>query len=437
MKKTCILFSSALLLALWACAAAAQGAAGRVSFTTYRLASGLRVVLAPDARDAAVAVNLSFDAGTRAEGAGQAGAARVLQRVALAEVLGGGAGGEGRAAFEGVVNAERASYFTEVDAGRLDAVLSALARVMRAPDVSRARVDDELNVLADECGRLDERRFGRAEEALLRVIYGDSAHRHGALCRADGSSRLTPARLRSFHAARYAPHAAVLVVVGNFREAEARGLVAKYFGALPRAAARTRVPREAARAPLGRRETIPDSRPRPPVYLSAYLTVPSDHRDWYALNILADIVGQGEASRLHRALVARGLATSVPEGVAESRGPSLFRIGVALAPGAAVGEVEAVVDAELARLRGELVTPAELALARRQEREYSAGQLRTPAGRASFLARSTLYYDDPRRINTELGRLLAVTAADVRRVARKYLVEAKRAVVVTRPAAAR
>ncbi len=73
--------------------------------------------------------------------------------------------------------------------------------------------------------------------------------------------------------------------------------------------------------------------------------------------------------------------------------------------------------------------------ARLQEREYSAEQLGTLPGKASFLARSTLYYNDPNRVNTELSRILAVTAKDVQRVARKYLVKTNRAVVIAQPAA--
>jgi zinc protease len=81
------------------------------------------------------------------------------------------------------------------------------------------------------------------------------------------------------------------------------------------------------------------------------------------------------------------------------------------------------------------VTEAEVDKAGSQEREYSSEQLSTPPGKASLLARSTLYYDDLNRVNTELDWMLAVSAADVRRVARKYLVKINRAVVIEQPAA--
>jgi predicted Zn-dependent peptidase len=225
----------------------------------------------------------------------------------------------------------------------------------------------------------------------------------------------------------------VVAIAGNFEEADAKRIVAKHFGALRGRKAPSRAGLRDGPLSLGRRKVIDNARAGAATYMSAYPTVPSNHPDWYAMNILADIIGQGDASRLHTALVVKNLAASVPEGVAESRGRSLFRIGAALLPDVKVETVEAIIDAELARLRRDGVTQAELEKARSQERAYYTEQLGTPAGRASFLARSTLYYDDPNRINTELGFVLAVTAQDVRRVAQKYLVKTNRAVVISQP----
>jgi zinc protease len=429
MKRLSRFFLSAIFLTSWAGTATAR----QVKFTSYRLANGLRVVLAPDAAESGVAVNLSFDAGSWAESRAQAGAARVLQGIVLRNPPRPTGGGE-PASLEGVVNQERTSYFSEFDAGRFELMLEAFARLMRAPDLGRAQVDEQRAAILGECGRLGERRFGRAEEALLQLIYRDLAYRHGASCSGPELNQLSPGAVGSFFKTFYVPNNAVLVIVGNFRTEAARRLVAKHFGAVTRRAVVPVAGHRNLRFSLERRRTLSAPPAHPPTYLSAYLTVPSNHRDWYALNILADIIGQGDAARLHAALVARGLATSVPEGVAESRGQSLFRIGAALSPAASVEKVEAVIDAEIARLQSEGVTQAEVDRARLQEREYSAGQLRSPRGRASFLARSTLYYNDPDRVNTELGRLLAVTAEDVRRVARKYLVKTRRAVVIARPA---
>lgn len=444
MKKLNRSFLLLGFLSLYACAAAARGSSvsssgpegqlrnRRIEFTSYKLANGLRVVLAPDGRESGVAVNISFDAGSRKESPEQAGLADLLQNI-LSQNL-HRTSGEMLKPFEGVVNQERASYFSEFAAARLDSVLPSLARLMRVPDINRAHADARRLSLQSECGKLDESRFGRVQETLLELIYNDSAFKYGAVCSPRRPNQLSPERAKAFFTTYYVPNNAALVIVGNFDVKDAKKIVARHFGSIPRRAVPPKGGFDRQQFPLERRRVINGSRADAATYMSAYLTVPSNHPDWYALNILADIIGQGETSRLYTALVATKLAASVPEGVAESRGQSLFRIGAALSPGVSVEKAEAIIDAEIARIRSDGVTRAEMDKARSQERQYSNEQLGTALGRASFLARSTLYYNDPNRINTELGRMLAVTAEDVRRVARRYLVKTNRAVVVAQPA---
>ncbi|HEX8474075.1 MAG TPA: pitrilysin family protein [Pyrinomonadaceae bacterium] len=438
------IFLLLVFLALPACTTWAQSSPGsggspegqlknrRVSFESYKLANGLRVLLAPDEAESGVAVNISFDAGSRRENPEQAGLAGLLQNILLQTLP--QTRGEKTVPVEGVLNQERASYYSEAPAGQLDSALSTLARLLLAPDVNQTDIDAQLLAIRNGCGKLDESRFGRAQETLLELIYSDSAFKYGAACSRPGPNHLSPERVKAFFSTYYVPNNAVLVVVGNFKAGDAKKIVGGHFGAAPRRPAPPKAEFDRRRSSLERRKVINGSRAGAATYLSAYLTVPSNHPDWYALNILADIIGQGETSRLYTALVARKLAASVPEGVAESRGQSLFRVGAALSAGVGVEKVEAIIDAEISRIRSEGVTPAEMDRAGLQERQYSAEQLGTALGRASFLARATLYYDDPNRINTELDRILAVTANDVRRVARKYLVKTNRAVVIVQPA---
>ena len=404
----------------------------QIKFTRYKLANGLRVVLAPDDGESGVAINISFDAGSRKENHEQAGLARLLQNILLPDLR--QTDGELLKSLEGIVNQERASYFSGSSVTQLAPMLTSLARLMRAPAINQTRMDEQRLALQNECGKLDERRFGRVQEVLLELIYDNSAFRYGALCALPDLNQLAPERAKTFFTTYYVPNNAVLVIVGNFEKDEAKKIVDQHFGAIPRGTLPAKADFDNQRFSLERRRVVTHPRADASTYMSAYLTVPSNHNDWYALNILADIIGQGDTSRLYSALVAKKLASSVPEGVAESRGRSLFRIGAALLPDVSVEKAEAVIDAEIAGIQRDGVTQAEMDKARLQERQYSGEQLGTASGKASFLARSTLYYNDPNRINTELSRILAVTADDVRRVARKYLVRTNRAVVVARPA---
>ncbi len=442
-KKIHQIFLWPVFLALYACTAKVRSTSvstnmvkgqlknRRIKFTRYKLANGLRVLLAPDELESSVAINLSFDAGSRKENPEQAGVASLLQNILLQNFR--QISSEMLKPFEGALNEERASYFSEFTASRLDSMVSSLAVHMRALDINQTHVDVQRLALQNECEKLDERRFGRVQETLLELIYGDSAFKYGAICSQPDLNHISLEGAKSFFTTYYVPNNAVLVIAGNFKEDDVKKMIAKYFGVLSRQAVPPRADFDNQQFSSERRKIITHSRASAVTYISAYLTVPSNHSDWYALNILADIIGQGDTSRLYAALVTKELASSVPEGISESRGQSLFRIGAELLPGVSAEKVETIIDAEIARIQSNGVTQVEMDKARLQERQYSVEQLGTVLGKAGFLARAMLYYNDANRVNTELGRLEAVTSEDVLRVAQKYLVKANRAVVIAQP----
>src|SRR5690349_12124279 len=88
----------------------------RIKFMRYKLANGLRVLLAPDEVESSVAVNISFDAGSRRENPEQAGVATLLQNILLQNLR--QMRGEMLKPFEGAFNEERASYFSEFTVSR-------------------------------------------------------------------------------------------------------------------------------------------------------------------------------------------------------------------------------------------------------------------------------------------------------------------------------
>ena len=242
------IFSPLILLTLCACTVIAQGSSvadntakskyqnRQYRFTSYKLANGLRVVLAPDDTQTGVAVNVSFDAGSRVESHEQAGLAVLLQRIVLqnlrqsqtSETVGI------LKPFEGVVNQERASYFSELTAGQLDFILSLLARQINAPNITQTSIDEQRLAILNECRQLDDSRFGRVQEVLLGLIYKDFAHKYGAICSLPNLNHLSLERAKSFLKTYYVPNNAVIAVAGNFKENDAKKIVAKPFGAMRR-----------------------------------------------------------------------------------------------------------------------------------------------------------------------------------------------------------
>jgi zinc protease len=412
----------------------------RVDFTPYRTTHGMRVSLAPDRSSPTVAISITYDFGSRNERPGQTGVANLLHAMRLRDLQRRCKDrllipdAERDEACRGSNNQERTSYTLSVPPDRLEPALWLLAGQMRALDVDPASLE------AERVAILEQRRSGdspsaRAAERLLDLSFTSFPYKHGVAGSEADLKSLTAAGVQRVFRTYIAPDHAALGLAGSFDAAQARRAIEKHFSPIPRRGPAPPV-NTAEAAPAGeRREVLEDARATHPQILAAYKTVPSAHRDWYVLNLLADILGQGKTSRLQRALVETRLALDLGEGMSESRGPSLFRIQVNLPPGGSVQKVEDVLDQEIARLQRDGVTDAELALARSQESDYWRQLLATPQGKAETLARLAIYYHDPGRINGELQTILGMTAGDVQRVARKYLNRDRRAVVVTLPAA--
>lgn len=409
----------------------------RVEFTQYQAANGLRVVLAPDKGSPTVAVSITYDFGSRNERPGQTGVANLIHTISLRNLQGRCKDrllipdSEKDEACRGSNNQERTSYSLTVPSDRWERALSLLADQMRTSNIDQVRLNSQ------RTGIMKQRLAGdgasaRAAEMLLDLSFTSFPYKHGIEGSAVDLNALTVADARRVFQTYFVPNNAALALVGDFDAAEAKRVIETHFGPIARGGPIPPVNVTETGLAEERRAVLKDAGARPQ-YLAAYKTVPSDHPDWYALNLLADILGQGEASRLQRALVETRLALDLAEGMSESRGPSLFRIRANLPPGGDVKKVEDVIDGEIARLQREGVTEAELTLARSQERSYWKQVLSTPRGKAETLARFSIYFQDPERINGELKAILGMTAGDVQRVARKYLTRENRAVVVTLP----
>ncbi len=399
----------AVLTCLWLAAGAAAAA---TALHEERLANGLRIALAPDAAASAVAVSGSFDAGSRNETPAALGSAGRTARAVAARLPG----------FEASVNQERAVLSGSMAPADLPRALETLAAVMRL--ACREGAAELAAPPADPAPAASE-----TDLALLRLSYKSFSYAHppaGA-----GPDR---GEIGTFFCRHYAPNTLAIAIAGKFDAETAQQMTRTVFSSLPRRPLPPPIA-VAARPPSAeRRLDLRDGSLQAPRIHVNYVTVPADHPDWYALNVLADVLGNGEASRMQRALVRTGLAARFLEGMTENRAPSLLRMRIDL-PGrnADPAPVEQVLDRELARLCEEPITPAELQSARDSERRAAAESRRTPLDVANALSRFVTYFNDPKRIDGELPRLLAVTGADVRRVARRYLVPRNRAVVLVRP----
>jgi zinc protease len=454
-KPTCILSAACALTGLWAagtaCRADQPPAASRIpqiKFTDYRLPNGLRVILSTDHAAPVVAVSVTYDVGSRNERPGRTGFAHLFEHMMFQGSANVGKGEhmlliqDNGGTMNGTTNQDRTNYFETVPANQLEMALFLESDRMRSLDISQTNLDNQRAVVQEEKRQsYDNQPYGQMGETVDSLAYSSFAYKHTTIGSMEDLNAASLEDVRSFFKTYYAPNNACIAVVGDFNEAAARKLILKYFGAIPRQPAPP--PVDTAEQPIGgeKRKELADPLARLTRMEIAYKTVSGDNPDSFALQLLGNILSSGRTSRLYNELVEKRLALNANAGGFPGRGPGLFSFSATVPPGGATQEIEKVWDAEIARIQADGVTEAEIQKAKTQARARQLvgggggrfGGMESVLGRANALTQNAIFYNDPNRVNTQLPRLLAVTAEDIKRVANQYLTKENRVIVIDAP----
>jgi len=437
-----LLAGSASLLAVPAAAqrrtpAAAANAVPALGYTHRVLANGLQVYTIRDTRTANVSVQMWYDVGSKDDPAGRSGFAHlfehILSRVTrniphgeLSRIVEEQAGGTRNAS----TGPDTTNYFETVPANQLEAMLWAHAERMGRSVLDQSVFEAERSIVKEEMRqRVLSQPYGRLQRYYTfdTGFTGHPYRRSGIGTMADLDAA-TLEDARAFHANFYRPDNATLIVSGNFDQAQLDRWIDRHLGALPR-----------PRTPILRQRMAEPPR-RGPRALTAYgpnVPLPAivftwqrprlNHPDSATLAVIDKILSGGQSSRLFRTLVyERQLAQNAGTFDFGLEDAGIFTAQAVVATGRDVGETEATLAAEVARLRDQPISEAELAEARNEIVSETLFGRETPEGRAFEIGQNVTTANDPRWGDRLLAAVQRVTAADVQRVARRYLTDSSR-----------
>jgi predicted Zn-dependent peptidase len=429
----------------------------RVEFVRDSLPNGLQVVYHEDHATPVVAVNIWYDVGSKNEAEGRTGFAHLFEHVmfkgsknvpdgqhfSLLEAAGGRAGAD----INGTTYYDRTNYFEQVPSNQLELALwlesdrmGTLTEVL-----SSEKLENQKDVVKNEKRQsYDNQPYGSWTSEMLNLAYPPGHPYHHDVI---GSMEdLTAANVEDVHAffrTYYAPGNAVLVVAGDIDVAQAKELVRKHFGWIPRGPAKPAL-RDASLPPtFGQtyRKVIEDElAPAPAVYVG--FRVPNYRSDQVAAaEMIYSMIGSGRSSHLYRKLVLeRQVATGVNAFKFDMvEGEDLMVFTARGRPGGDPAALEAAITEALGSL-GPVLSQAELDRVRAQQRFAFVNQLQTLGGfggRADRLAEGLTYHGDPNWVNTILPAYDAVTVEQVRALADERLVPTNRITLlfVPKPAA--
>ena len=413
----------------------------QIPIQQHKLDNGLRIVLSEDHSAPTYAISVTYNVGSHDEKPGRTGFAHLFehmmyqgsQNVGKGEhmILVDNNGGD----MNGTTSEDRTNYFEAFAANQLDLGLFLEADRMRSLVISQANLDNQRNAVQEERRlSVDNQPYGKTEEVLQETVYDNFANKHMVIGSMEDLSAATVKDVQDFFRIYYAPNNAVLTLVGDFKSDQALEKIKQYFGSIgaqqPPPAPDLAEPKQKGE----RRKTLEDAFARTPRLDIAYKIPPGNTDDWYALSVLGNALGSGQASRLYQSLVKdKELATNSFTYAEEHRGPSTFHITVLVRPGRDLKEVEKAVYAEVDRLKAEAIADWELQKVRMASRRHSAEQLRSTLYRAFLIGEMAVYYNDPNLINTRFSKIQSVGKEDIQRVAKTYLTEENRTVITTLP----
>jgi len=243
--------------------------------------------------------------------------------------------------------------------------------------------------------------------------------------------------VQEFHSTYYRPDNATLVVVGDFDPKQLDTWIDKYLA--PIAKPSKPLPRVTVKEPPRKSETrfTEYGRNDLPAVAFTYLTPKLSDADTDALRVAEAILSAGESSRLYNSLVyTQQMAAEVIGDSGPLEDAGLFIAGAILSEGKKPEDAEKALLAEIKKLQ-EAVPAAELEKAKNQLITNQLRERETSNGKALALGEAAVLLGDPARVNTDLARLQAVTAADVQRVMKKYFTDANRFVLYYLPEASK
>lgn len=229
-------------------------------------------------------------------------------------------------------------------------------------------------------------------------------------------------RLREFYDTFYRPNNATVTVVGDVEPKAVLSLIKKYYGAYPHSPQPIPAIYTEEPAQTGPRRLILTRPGELGTVVIAHKVPNGRDAEEPALEMLDAILSSGKSARLYRALVDQGLALRADSGTDLHRDLSLHTLYAMLAPGATHARVEQALLEEIAKIKNEGVTEEEIARVRQQVLAADAykrdGTAAVAGGLNEWIAVGdwTLYVTFPQKVEQ-------VTAADVQRVARRYLNE--------------
>ena len=398
----------------------------RIPIDTFSLPNGLFVTLSEDHTAPIVAVNLWYHVGSANERPGRTGFAHLFEHM----LFQGSADVEANEHFElvqragGTLNGstwlERTNYFETVPSNQLELALWLEANRMGKllPAMTQQKLDTQREVVMNERRwSMDNQPYGTWMEKLPALCFPlEHPFNHSLMGSMDDLTAASLDDVAQFFATYYTPDTAVLSIAGDFEPGEARRLIEKHFGEIPRGLGKPSLPDMSLPPLFGqwKREVVPDDVMLPRLFM-AFRSPAFGTEQYYAASVCGAVLGLRNGSRLRRRLLReRQIAADASAFTYDlAKGSDLLVVDVTARPGISAERLEQEVALEIDTIVRDGIEAAEVERAVAVIQTSFVSALQEAGERADRLSLFATYFRAPDLVNEEVNRYQAVTVEGV------------------------
>jgi len=396
-----------------------------IAFEKYVLDNGKRVILHQDASSPMAVVNVAYDVGSRDEEVEKTGFAHLFEHL----MFGGSAnipdfdtpiqmaGGENNA----FTNCDMTNFYNILPAENIETALWLESDRMMKLDFSSKSLATQQKVVIEEF-----------KETCLNQPYGDMWHHLSDMAYKEHSYRwptigLVPEHIQdaklgdveAFFYRYYRPNNAVLVVVGNIQISDVKSQINKYFSDIPAGIELKRLLPVETKQSQFRSKIIEAAVPLPSIIM-AFGMCNRLNDDYYAVDLLSDILANGRSSRFFVNIYKKSICSTIDAFISGTFDPGLFIVEARPMPGVSIDQTREVIWNELNEIKAKGVQSEELEKIRNKTESSLVYSEVSILHKAMNLA----YYEilgDAEMINIQSQKYQNVTAEDIKRVANEIL----------------
>ena len=405
-----------------------------IAFKEFQLANGLQVIVHEDSSVQIAVLNILYDVGSRDERPDKTGFAHLFEHL----MFGGSVnipnydeplqrvGGENNA----FTSTDITNYYLTVPAANIETGFWLESDRMLSLSFDPQVLEVQRKVVVEEFKqRYLNQPYGDVWLKLRALAYKKHPYQWATIGKEISHiEEATMDDVRSFFSEHYVPNKAILVVAGNVTLEQVKQLSEKWFGPIPSVKITPRSlplePKQVAK----RTETVKAKVPADALYMSWHMPG-RFHEDYYAIDLLSDILSRGKSSRLYNALVKeKEIFTSISSFVMGTVDPGMLVISGRVNAGISLEKAEQEVNLILQEVMQEGITEDELQKVKNQALSTLAFGEVEVMNRAMNLAFAKLS-GDANLVNEEKGIIEGITKQHIDRVAKEILTESNSTVL--------